>query len=406
MQEQIAMLARLVDLSAAFGAEYVAQPIPDLRDRCGEVAAVCSTLELNPHAAIQYEAVPGKEGDYLSRVERALSEIVDMSGSTTGAPNPDLTIIPAIHNPVITLDAFKNEAALRFALKLSCCGTFCYMFYHAVGWPGMYTCVVTVMIAGLDDTGASKQRLSLRLAGMVIGGIVLGLGSIVFLYPHMESIASLVLLVAAVSFVGAWLGSGRRFGFLGPQTAYAFFLVAVIGYRPTIALLPVKDNLAGFAFAAVVMWVVFEQIASTPTTVLMRRLLTTSLRLTADLLRLMNTPGDQGTKLVRGRILRYRMGKMTDQIRTENETVEYEFGPNHFAALDQANHIVNISFDTNSLFWEELAILYGGSDQEEQTNPEMVQVHRKISERLLFLAGQLDDRKIIDRRATQDGRFV
>jgi len=393
MQEQIAMLARLVDLSAAFGAEYVAQPKPDLRERCGEVAAVCSTLELNPRATIHYKAVPGKESGYLSRIERALSEIVDMSGSTLGAAHPDFTIIPAIHNPVITLEAFKNEAALRFALKLSCCGTFCYVFYHAMGWPGMYTCVVTVMIAGLDDTGASKQRLSLRLAGMVIGGIVLGLGSIVFLYPHMESIASFGLLVAAVSFVGAWLGSGRRFGFLGPQTAYAFFLVAVIGFRPTIVLLPVKDNLAGVAFATVVMWVVFDQIAATPTAVLMRRLLATSLRLSADLLRLMNTPGDRGTKLVRGRILRYRMGKATDQIRTENETVEYEFGPNHVAALDLANHIVNILFDANSLFWEELAILYENSDQEEQTNQEMVNVRREISESLLSLAGQLDDRK-------------
>jgi hypothetical protein len=141
------------------------------------------------------------------------------------------------------------------------------------------------------------------------------------------------------------------------------------------------------------MWVVFDQIGSTRTEVLMSRLLATSLRLTADLLRLMNTPGDRGDKLVRGRILRYRMGKVTDQIRTENETVEYEFGPNHVAALDQANHIVNISFDTNSLFWEELAILYGDSDEEEQPNLEMVRVRRKISESLLSLAGQLDDRK-------------
>jgi multidrug resistance protein MdtO len=165
----------------------VALPKPDLRERCGEIAAVCSRLELDSRAAIHYKAVPGKESGYLSRVERALSEIVDMSGTAAGAARPDLTIIPAIHNPVITLDAFKDEAAVRFALKLSCCGTFCYVFYHAAGWPGMFTCVVTVMIAGLDDTGASKQRLSLRLAGMVIGGIVLGLGSIVFLYPHMES---------------------------------------------------------------------------------------------------------------------------------------------------------------------------------------------------------------------------
>jgi multidrug resistance protein MdtO len=88
MQEQIAMLARLLDLSAAFGAEYVAQPKPDLRERCGEIAVVCSTLELNPRAAIHYEAVPGKESGYLSRVERALREIVDVSGSTAGAAPP------------------------------------------------------------------------------------------------------------------------------------------------------------------------------------------------------------------------------------------------------------------------------------------------------------------------------
>jgi hypothetical protein len=82
-----------------------------------------------------------------------------------------------------------------------------------------------------------------------------------------------------------------------------------------------------------------------------------------------------------------------DQIRAENDTVEYEFGPNHVTALDQSNHIMNISFDAASLFWEELAILYGDSDQEELTNPEMVRVRREISESLLSLASQLDDRK-------------
>jgi multidrug resistance protein MdtO len=393
MEEQVAMLARLVDLSAAFGADYVSDPKSQLSGRCAEIAPACAALELNPRAQIDYNPIVTTPSGYLSRVERSLNEILNLQRTTPSAVHPELTVVPVVHAPIITREAFTNGAALRFALKLSCCGALCYVFYHAAGWPGMFTCVVTVMIAGLDDTGASKERLSLRLAGMVIGGVLFGLGSIVFLYPHMDSVVSLVCLVAAVSFVGAWFGSGRRFGFLGPQTAYAFFLVAIVGYRPSIALLPVKDNLAGFAFAAVVMWVVFDHLATTPTEVLMRRLLTDSLRVTADLLHLMEAPGDRSATLIRGRILRYRMGKLVGQIRTENDTVEYEFGSNHAANLEHANRIVDISFDAASLFWEELAILYGDPDEEDLTNPEMIRIRREISASLLSLAGQLDDRK-------------
>ena len=93
-----------------------------------------------------------------------------------------------------------------FALKISLCATICYIIYHAIDWPGISTSVTTVMITGLVTTGAMKQKLAFRLLGATVGGLVLGIGTEVFLFPYMDSITSLVILVGAVAFL--WIGAG------------------------------------------------------------------------------------------------------------------------------------------------------------------------------------------------------
>ena len=80
--------------------------------------------------------------------------------------------------------------------------------YNAVDWPGISTSVTTVMVTGLSTTAAMKQGFTLRIPGSLVGGLILGLGTIVFLFPSMDSITSLIVLVGTLAFVGSWIAGG------------------------------------------------------------------------------------------------------------------------------------------------------------------------------------------------------
>ena len=45
----------------------------------------------------------------------------------------------------------------------------CYVFYHAVDWTAINTCVTTVIITALSTRGAINQKLAQRVLGSIIG---------------------------------------------------------------------------------------------------------------------------------------------------------------------------------------------------------------------------------------------
>jgi hypothetical protein len=98
--------------------------------------------------------------------------------------------------------------------------------YHARAWGGIATSVTTVLVTGLSSTGAIKQRLIFRLLGSAIGGLIFGVGSTIFLFPHMDSITSLVVLEAVIAFISAWVAIGPKFNYIGLQMAFSFYVVA------------------------------------------------------------------------------------------------------------------------------------------------------------------------------------
>jgi NADPH:quinone reductase-like Zn-dependent oxidoreductase len=116
-----------------------------------------------------------------------------------------------------------------------------------------------VIITALSTRGAINQKLAQRVLGSIIGGLILAIGATAFLFPRMESITSLVVLVAAVCFVSAWCAIGRRFSYVGLQIALAFYLVAFEGFGPSIDLAPARDRFAGIVVGLIVMWVVFGE---------------------------------------------------------------------------------------------------------------------------------------------------
>ena len=125
---------------------------------------------------------------------------------------------------------------------------------------------------------AIKQRLIFRLAGSFIGGLIFALGATVFLFPHMDSITSLVVLIAAVAFLSAWVAGGRQFNYVGLQIAFSFYLVVFAGFSAPTELAPARDRLIGILLALVIMAFVFDQIWPVRTVTAMRACLATVLR--------------------------------------------------------------------------------------------------------------------------------
>jgi uncharacterized membrane protein YccC len=157
-------------------------------------------------------------------------------------------------------DAFTNPAYVQFALKVTLAAMFCYIVYRAIDWPGIQTAFVTCTFIALESTEATLYKGMLRIVGCVIGG-ALALFSIVFLIPHMETIASLVVLVACAAAIAAWVTTGSpRISYAGIQIAFAFFLSVFQGYAPDTDLDKVRNRVVGILLGLTVTAFVFHYI--------------------------------------------------------------------------------------------------------------------------------------------------
>jgi hypothetical protein len=157
-------------------------------------------------------------------------------------------------------DAFTNPAHVHFALKVTFAAMFCYIVYEAIDWSGIHTAFITCTFIALESTEATVYKGTLRIVGCVIGGAV-ALLSIVFLMPHMETIASLVVLVAGAAAIAGWVATGsERISYAGLQLAFAFFYGIFQGYAPDTDLDNVRNRLIGILFGLLVTGFVFQYI--------------------------------------------------------------------------------------------------------------------------------------------------
>lgn len=157
-------------------------------------------------------------------------------------------------------DAFTNPAHVHFALKVTFAAMFCYIVYEAIDWTGIHTAFITCTFIALESTEATLYKGSLRIVGCVIGG-ALALFSIVFLMPHMETIASLVVLVACAAAIAGWVAAGsERISYAGLQLAFAFFYSVFQGYAPDTDLDNVRNRVVGILFGLIITGLVFHYV--------------------------------------------------------------------------------------------------------------------------------------------------
>ncbi|PWT97350.1 MAG: fusaric acid resistance protein [Terriglobia bacterium] len=391
VEQHIIAIAELMEYSAAFGLQANC-PDEDLGSRCKIIAQQCE------HLAREFRSAPGilrNEGSvpitHLERVEASLVSIRSMTAKT--GPDRGLKALPSKHVPLWIPGAGSNIANVAFALKISLCATACYIIYHSIDWPGISTSVTTVMITGLVTTGAMKQKLTLRLLGAAVGGLVLGLGAEVFVFPFIDSITSLVIVVGAVAFLAAWVGAGPRFNYAGIQLAFAFYLVTLSGFATPTELAPARDRVAGIMLAVIVMWLVFDQIWPVRTTTAMRRAVASVLKDASRVVALIDNRLPRVGSINESAILRDRLAKGLSTVRTMNEAAQYEFGLDREGHIHTAAKLMQISMTAVALVWNQAAILNEPDESELKSHPAILGLRESIKEGLSSLADALEENR-------------
>src|SRR5882724_7928377 len=170
---------------------------------------------------------------------------------TAARPKPKSLFVP---------DAFTNPAHVHFALKVTFAAMFRYIVYEAIDWSGIHTAFITCTFIALESTEATLYKGTLRFVGCLIGG-ALALFSIVFLMPHMDTIASLIVVVACASAIAGWVATGTELiSYAGLQIAFAFFYSVFQGYAPDTDLDNVRNRVVGILFGLIVTGLVFQYI--------------------------------------------------------------------------------------------------------------------------------------------------
>ena len=222
-------------------------------------------------------------------------------------------------------DAFTNPAHVHFALKVTLAAMFCYIFYMAIDWSGIHTAFITCTFIALESTGATLHKGVLRIGGCVIGG-ALALFTIVFLMPHMDTIASLIVVVAGAAAIAGWVATGSQLiSYGGLQIAFAFFYSVFQGYAPDTDLDNVRDRVIGILFGLIVTGLVFRYIWPERTIDRLRAALRAALR---QLVRLLEIPRPdvsiEKTK-TKAHALIEETAKSFDQARRYAELTQFEF---------------------------------------------------------------------------------
>ena len=385
---RVTMIAQIMDVAAAFGLQNTKEDSPELRRRCGIIAEQCRELipVFIPKVEKRLRFMPENTGTLLDRVEAALHAILTMPSDATEMGNKELVAMPVRKAPFFIPGAVGRSDTIAFGLKISLCATVCYIVYNAVDWPGISTAVITVMVTGLSSSGAIKQRLLFRLLGSIVGGLILGIGAISLLFPHMDSITSLVILIGLVAFIGAWIASGPRFNYVGLQLVFAFYLVAFEDLSAPTELAPARDRFVGILLALLVMWFVFDQIWPVRTVTVMRQSLAGVLKTVASFLRLIEPHPDQKDLLQQADALRDQVGKTVVALRSMNDAVDYEFGVDRESHVRSSEMILRTSFTLGTLFWNQFAVLYSEADKAFLTEPDLIEMRRRLAEHLDELA--------------------
>jgi multidrug resistance protein MdtO len=275
-----ALVGRLVDMTATVTLPGLAPCAPD-RKRVRELAAAVARIRTD----LMRRRIPGpiqfipddeplRSPPLLREMEATVALIPDAFAGSRSMDEylPDSDDLP--RSRLIVPDALTNPEHLQFALRGCLAAGVCYIIYNSIAWPGISTAVTTCLLTALSTIGASRQKQTLRVAGALVGGPLIGMGSQMFILPHLDSIVGFTVLFVLVTALASWfITSSPRLSYFGVQLALAFYIIHLQEFAMQTSLSIARDRFVGIVLGLFMMWLVFDQLWGAPAAIAMRRAL-------------------------------------------------------------------------------------------------------------------------------------
>jgi multidrug resistance protein MdtO len=257
---------------------------------------------------------------------------------------------------LIAADALVNPEHITFALKGCLAASACYIIYNAIAWPGISTAVTTCFLTGLSTIGASRQKQILRLAGAIVGGFLIGMGSQIFILPYLDSITGFTVLFILVTALASWvMTSSARLSYFGVQLALAFYLINVQEFAMQTSLSVARDRVVGILLGLLMMWLVFDQLWGAPAAVEMKRTFISNLRLLAQLVR--EPLREKRPEIFRSYSLRETISANFDKVMALADGVLFEFSSSRQQDLALRRRIRQWQSPLRALFVTRITLL-------------------------------------------------
>ena len=269
------------------------------REGMDVAARACREAEQAVRAGgtLEPAAVPAFQG--LGAAARPLG--IELS-RVVGSVRTALTVPPgtaavgataAAPRRLLVADAFSNPEHVRFALKVTLAMMICYALQDLTDWPGIHTCIITCFFVSLGTIGETVHKAGLRIAGCLIGG-ALGIGAILVLMPLATDLGDLLLMLAAVTLLAGWIGSGsERSAYAGWQIGLAFYIAVLQGVGPTLDMATARDRIVGILIGNVVVSVIFITVWPVEVGQAVRAGLARAMEQLAGLVALQTRPGSE-----------------------------------------------------------------------------------------------------------------
>ena len=358
----IDIVGRLVDIAAALTQLRFEHSVADrwqFRKLAATVATIRADLmnrQIPRLIRFSSDDEPAPNIPMLREMERMISLIPQTFVSSRGT---DGDLKPREEPPrsrLLSRDVLVDAEHLKFALKGCLAASACYVIYSCIDWQGISTAVTTCLLTALSTIGASRQKQFLRFAGAIVGGFLIGMGSQVFILPHLDSITGFTVLFIMVTASASWfMTSSPRLSYFGLQAALAFYLINLQEFAIQTSLSVARDRVVGVLLGLLMMWLVFDHLWGVPAAVAMKRGFISNLRLLA---RFAGEPLSEDAKVAaeRGYVLRETISKHFDSVRAFADAVLFEFGPSRQQDLAWRARIVRCEPQLRAILLTRIAL--------------------------------------------------
>ncbi len=257
-------------------------------------------------------------------------------------------------------DTFQNPEYRRFAFAGCLAASICYILYNALDWPGIgQTSVITCIVTALTTIGNSLQLQSLRLAGFVAGGLVVGLSAQIFILPGIDSVFGFALLFATGTAIAAWFAtSSPRLSFFGVQMVLAFYFVNLQGPQIETDLTIARDKVIGVLLGILAMGFIFDRFGAKSDAEQLQQLLARNVRMLAQLAVSPVTPNEAIT-VSQIRHLRSQINDNFASLESQGDAAQFEYEFRHRREEDvrECQRLQRVQPWLRSIYLLELSLL-------------------------------------------------